>query len=96
MHAHHGLEDALFLPALRGANPALARVVAKPEADHRDVFDLLYNIAAGAAAPASTDTVEARSRLAGALAELAKVLLEHLTYEEHAIGPTLLQTDWWQ
>jgi hemerythrin-like domain-containing protein len=97
VHAHHGLEDALLFPAVRRANPALASVVAKLEADHRDVSDLLGNIEAAARLLASADTAEARSRLAGTLAALANVLPGHLAYEEDAIGPTLLQmTDWWR
>ena len=97
VHAHHGLEDALLFPAVRRANRALASTVDKLEADHRDVSDLLDTIEAAAARLSSADTPATRSALAGALAALAAVLLEHLAYEENAIGPTLLQMkDWWR
>jgi hypothetical protein len=97
VHAHHGLEDALLFPALRRTNPALANVVDKLEADHRDVSDLLDSIEMAAARLGSADSPQTRSALADALTALATVLLEHLAYEEKTIGPTLAQmTDWWR
>jgi Hemerythrin HHE cation binding domain len=49
VHSHHNAEDALFFPTLRAANPGLAPVVDKLEADHRTVSDLLdeVEVAAG-------------------------------------------------
>jgi hypothetical protein len=41
------------------------------------------------------DAVDARARVVTALSDLAAGLLVHLTYEEEAIGPTILEWDGW-
>jgi hypothetical protein len=95
VHAHHNLEDIAIFPGLRDANPDLGPVVDKLEADHRTVSDQLDEVEAAADALAAADAVDARARVVTALSDLAAGLLAHLTYEEEAIGPTLLEWDDW-
>jgi hemerythrin superfamily protein len=89
VHMHHGAEDALLFPRLRSANPGLAPVVDRLEADHRRVSDLLDDVERAAAALADADRVETRDRVALALDVLTEHLLEHLDFEEQNAGPTL-------
>jgi hypothetical protein len=89
VHLHHRMEDVAFFPRLRAANPAIAPVVDKLEADHRVVSDLLDEVEAGAAALDEDDCEASRRRVAYGLEELAGSLLEHLDYEERTAGPTI-------
>jgi iron-sulfur cluster repair protein YtfE (RIC family) len=91
VHSHHGAEDVLLFPALRRANPGLAPVVDKLEADHRRVSDLLDDVERAAAA--LTESEEARDRVTLSLDVLADELLAHLDYEEQNAGPTLRRLD---
>jgi len=95
VHAHHNLEDIAIFPGLRAHDAALAPVVDKLEADHRSVSDQLDEVEAAADALLAEDAVDARARVATALGELAAGLLAHLTYEEEAIGPTILEWEGW-
>jgi iron-sulfur cluster repair protein YtfE (RIC family) len=88
VHSHHNAEDALFFPTLRAANPGLAPVVDKLEADHRTVSDLLDEVEA-AAGGLEGDDEASRTRLADGLTELAAELLVHLDFEEREAGPTI-------
>jgi hypothetical protein len=88
VHMHHNAEDTLFFPRLREANPAIAPVVDKLEADHRAVSDLLDEVEASAAALDDEDG-SARGRLVDGLGALAESLLAHLDYEEESAGPTI-------
>lgn len=88
VHMHHNAEDTLFFPNLRAANPDVAPVIDKLEADHRTVSDLLDEVEAAAAALDGEDPAP-RLRLAGGLRALAKELLAHLDYEELEAGPTI-------
>ncbi len=92
VHMHHNAEDSLFFPRLREANPALAPVVDKLEADHRTVSDLLDEVEAGAAELTDGDDAT-RPRLVNALESLAAELLAHLDYEELEAGPTIRGLD---
>jgi hypothetical protein len=87
VHSHHNAEDALFFPTLRAANPGLAPVVDKLEADHRAVSDLLDEVEVAAGDLDGDDA--SRARLADGLAELAAELLVHLDFEELEAGPTI-------
>jgi Hemerythrin HHE cation binding domain len=89
VHSHHNLEDAALFPMLRRADPDLAPVVERLEADHRRVSDLLDTVEAAAAALDDAEEAEARRRVRHALDELAAHLLEHLELEERSVGPTL-------
>jgi hypothetical protein len=90
VHMHHNAEDTLFFPRLREADPDLAPVVDKLEADHRVVSDLLDEVEASAAVLDQDEgEAEARRRLVVALETLADALLTHLDYEEASAGPTI-------
>ena len=88
VHMHHNAEDTLFFPRLREANPSLAPVVDKLEADHRTVSDLLDAVEADAAGLTDEDDA-VRTRLRSSLSALAAELLAHLDYEELEAGPTI-------
>jgi hemerythrin-like domain-containing protein len=89
VHGHHGAEDALLFPRLRLANPGLAPVVDKLEADHRVVSDLLDDVEGSARALSDDDGEVARRRVSTALSLLESELITHLAYEELEAGPTI-------
>lgn len=89
VHLHHRMEDVAFFPSLRAANPGIAPVVDKLEADHRVVSDLLDEVEAAAAALDEDDCEASRRRVADGLEALGRELLEHLDYEELNAGPTI-------
>jgi hemerythrin-like domain-containing protein len=89
VHSHHGAEDVLLFPVLRRANPGLAPVVDKLEADHRRVSGLLDDVERAAAALTDSEGDDARSRVTLPLDLLAEQLLVHLDFEERNAGPTL-------
>jgi len=86
VHGHHRLEDVALFPALRAADPDIAPVVDRLEADHRVVGAQLDEIEAAVAA-------DDQQRVIAALDALADHLLEHLAFEEESIGPTLRRMD---
>ena len=67
----------------------------KLEADHRSVSDQLDEVEDAADALVIDDAAGARARVVTSLGDLAAGLLAHLTYEEEAIGPTILESDGW-
>jgi hypothetical protein len=89
VHSHHNAEDRLLFPALRAANPELAPVVDRLEADHRKVSDLLDDVEEAARALSTVAGDEARARVATALEDLAGHLLDHLEYEEENVAETM-------
>jgi hypothetical protein len=93
VHAHHGAEDVLLFPALRAADPSIAGVVDRLEADHRRVSDLLDTVEAAARDLTETNGGDARQRVIDGLQELHVHLLEHLDYEERNAGPTIRRLD---
>jgi hypothetical protein len=93
VHAHHGAEDVLLLPALRAADPAIGPVVDRPEADHARVSDLLDVVEDAARALADTDGGDARRWVVDGLHDVRVHLLEHLDYEESNAGPTMRRLD---
>jgi hypothetical protein len=93
VHAHHGAEDVLLLPALRTANPSIGSVVDRLEADHARVSDLLDVVEAAARALTDTGGDDARRRVVDGLRDLHGHLLEHLDYEERNAGPTMRRLD---
>lgn len=95
VHAHHNHEDSLFFPRLRAANPELAPVVDRLEADHRRVSDLLDETESAASALGEEDGEVTRRRLGTALDSLAEQLLAHLDYEEERAGPTIRRLTGW-
>lgn len=94
VHSHHNLEDAALFPALRDRDQALGPVIDRLEADHRVVSDLLDEVEAQARGSLDHED-EIRELLASALDHLAGHLLEHLDYEEKAIGPALNEMEGW-
>ena len=88
VHLHHNLEDVLLFPALRDADPAIAPVVDRLEADHVRVSDLLDAVEAAAARLTAAEE-DARADVVLTLDELHAHLLEHLDYEELNAGPVL-------
>ena len=93
VHAHHGAEDVLLLPALRAANPSIGPVVDRLKADHARVSGLLDAIEEAARALTETDGDDARQRVIAGLGGLRVHLLEHLDYEERGAGPTMRRLD---
>jgi len=93
VHAHHGAEDHLLFPALRGVEPSIGPVVDRLEADHVRVSDLLDVVEGAARALTENDADGARERLVEGLRELHVHLLEHLDYEELHAGPTIRRLD---
>jgi len=87
VHGHHRLEDAALFPAIRDAEPDLAPVVDRLEADHRRVAEQLDEVEAAVFALSADDGE--RSRVVDALNVLAEDLLAHLEREEEGIGPAL-------
>jgi iron-sulfur cluster repair protein YtfE (RIC family) len=94
VHSHHGREDSGLFPALRKHDGRLNPVIDRLEADHRIVSDLLDDVEESANGRLEDDGA-VRDRLAAALARLARHLLEHLEYEEDALGPTLNGMESW-
>ncbi len=95
VHGHHGHEDVMLFPAVRRFAPGLSDVVDKLESDHRRVSDLLDAVDDAAYRLDSPGEAPARDRLAGALEDLSEHLLEHLAFEETALGPVLAAWDRW-
>jgi hypothetical protein len=95
VHLHHNVEDRAFFPSLRAANPGLAPVVDKLEADHRTVSDLLDEVEAAAAGLVQDDSDAARRRVADGLDALGVQLLAHLDFEEQRAGPTIRRMTSW-
>jgi hemerythrin-like domain-containing protein len=93
VHAHRSAEDALLLPVLRAANPAIGPVVDRLEEDHARVSDLLDVVEDAARALTGSDGDAARQRVIDGLRELHVHLLEHLDYEERHAGPTMRRLD---
>jgi hypothetical protein len=95
VHAHHNAEDVMFFPRVRAANPAMAPVIERLEAEHREVSDLLDRVELGAGAigheDAGDEESSARVELAAALRRLADHLLAHLSFEEEHLRPTLVR-----
>jgi len=89
VHAHHGAEDRMLFPVLRSANPDLAPVIDRLEADHRRVSGLLDTVEEAARALGADGEAEARARVAGGLEALAEHLLEHLDFEEENVAETM-------
>jgi Hemerythrin HHE cation binding domain len=87
VHGHHRLEDAALFPALREAEPDIAPLVDRLEADHRRVTEQLDEVEAAVVA-LNGDAGE-RGRVVEALNTLAEDLLAHLEREEESIGPAL-------
>jgi hemerythrin-like domain-containing protein len=95
IHMHHTLESAELFPALKRSNPALAPVVDKLDADHRQVSIHLAEVEAACDALARDHDPAARARLVAGLRALATDLLAHLDFEEEHISPTLRTWDGW-
>ena len=89
VHSHHNAEDVMLFPALRAANPDLGPIVDRLEADHRRVSDLLDAVEASAGELNDHAENDARARVAGALDDLARHLLEHLDFEEENVAETM-------
>ena len=89
VHAHHTLEDQAFFPAIRRSDPSMEGVVDKLEADHREIATHVEAVNETTRTLMKDDSVASRQSTADALSSLADHLLEHLAYEEEAIGPTV-------
>ena len=89
VHAHHGAEDVLLLPALREADASIGPVVDRLESDHARVSDMLDVVESAARALTDNGGEDARRRVIDGLQDLHVHLLEHLDYEELNAGPTM-------
>ncbi len=80
---HHSLEDQAMLPHLRRADPRLAPVVDRLEAEHRVIHDVLEGVDA-----ALVEMVRDGGDVTGLRAAvdlLTDTLLSHLSYEEREL-----------
>ena len=93
VHGHHGNEDANIFPAVKRAEPSLRGAVDRLVADHRRVAEMLDEIEA--AARFLSDDPSSRTRLAGALDDLSRHLLDHLRREESLLQPVLARWTRW-
>lgn len=80
---HHSLEDASLFPHLRRADPALAPVVDRLEAEHRIIHDVLEGV--DKALVALVDGSGSIDGLRAAVDLLDDTLLSHLSYEEREL-----------
>ena len=80
---HHSLEDASLFPHLRRADPALAPVVDRLEAEHRIIHDVLEGV--DKALVALVDGSGSIDGLRPAVDLLDDTLLSHLSYEEREL-----------
>jgi hypothetical protein len=88
VHLHHRAEDTDFFGELEEVNPAIAPVVERLRAQHREVSDYLDAVEASARALTEDDSVTTRRSVADALEALAGHLLDHLEYEERSVAAT--------
>jgi hypothetical protein len=88
VHAHHHAEDTDFFGELEETNPAVAPVVERLRAEHREVSDYLDTVEAAARALTDDDRLDARRAVADALEALKGHLLAHLDYEERSVAAT--------
>ena len=80
---HHSLEDVAMLPHLRSADPALAPVVDRLEAEHRVIHDVLEEL--DRALVRYVGDPGEGAGLRDAVDLLTDTLLSHLSYEEHQL-----------
>jgi hypothetical protein len=95
VHGHHTLEDAALFPLVRKHDPSLHRVVDRLEEDHLTVHHITERIAVVAEKVPTDASGDSRCELVAALNDLEQHLLEHLTFEEAALGPLLSTWDRW-
>ena len=84
---HHTIEDVVFQPQLRAADPALEATLDRIKLEHGVVHELLDRIDASVVAFARD-----RAHLPALVAEvrhLRALLLSHFAYEEEAVGLAL-------
>jgi iron-sulfur cluster repair protein YtfE (RIC family) len=89
VHTHHSIEDYAFFPAIRRSDPEMEPVVDRLEADHRLIATHIESVNQTTRELLNADSHENREKTVVALNELAEHLLEHLRFEEDAIGPTV-------
>jgi iron-sulfur cluster repair protein YtfE (RIC family) len=77
---HHTIEDQAWFPALRDAEPDLAPVIDRLEAEHVSIAALLDTMDAALVAMVTDPTGVAEVRRV--IDELSRALLSHLEYEE--------------
>ena len=83
---HHSLEDVAMLPHLRSAEPGLAPVIDRLEAEHHAIHQVLEEL--DRALVRFVDDVSHAPALHEAVDLLTDTLLSHLSYEEHQLlGP---------
>jgi len=84
---HHGLEDQAIFPHLRKADPGLAPVVDRLEAEHVIIHEVMQDV--DRALVNLVKTTEDFSEIDEAVDVLTKTLLSHLAYEEREITEPL-------
>ena len=84
---HHTIEDVVFQPQLRAADPALDPTLDRIALEHGVVHALLERVDRSAVAFAADR--DQLPELAGVLRHLRDLLDSHFAYEEDAVGPAL-------
>ncbi|HOB03850.1 MAG TPA: hemerythrin domain-containing protein [Propionibacteriaceae bacterium] len=87
---HHGLEDRSVFPHLRRADPTLAPVLDRLEAEHLVIHDLLNEIDR-ALVTLVTDGPEGLGQLDAVVDLFTDALLSHLSYEERQLVDALAE-----
>lgn len=95
VESHHHGETALLFPQLLRANPALAPVIDKLNADHTVVAGHLEAVTEAAGTLVRREDPERRAHVADTLDALSRDLLEHLDFEEEHLNPTLRTLTRW-
>lgn len=84
IHAHHTVEDELFFPALVERVPVAAELMARTDADHAYLDELLRFCSSEVAA---IQRGAGRHALCRGFAELAQLMDRHLDFEDEDIVP---------
>ena len=84
LHAHHTIEDEIFMPALIERVPSVAPHIARVDADHHELDALIEAGNAAFAALRSGSTGDAVGEI---MWQLDRLMCEHLDFEDDDIVP---------